>query len=481
MSEEKPELITKISRYLPAVTKPTYKQSLNSRLKWTGIVLLVYLLLSNISVYGVPPRTYEQFRFLEIVLGSKFGSLMTLGIGPIVIAGIILQLLVGSKILPWDMTKPEGRKKFQAWNKFLAIAFSFIEAVAYVLAGALGPELLASGTFIITFVILQLAAGGILAIFLDEIVSKWGFGSGVSLFIAAGVSSQILIRAFSPLTATCVAWQFSACLPSEGNPPSGLLWNFLSSLFLGNVREMLINILPIVFTVIVFLIVIYAQGIRIDIPLTFGKLRGFGRTWSLKLFYTSNIPVILMAAFLANFQLMGRFGLQTTPDGLSCGPLGCFDQEGNPVSGVVYYLSPPTNLFGDMITGVLTSSEILRALTYLTVLSLGAMIFSVFWVTTSGMSAKSVAEQLDSIGMQIPGYRRDPRIIEAVLNRYIPALTVLGGLAVGFLAAFSDFTGALGTGTGILLTVMILYNYYEQLSAQRLEEAHPLIRRIFGE
>jgi preprotein translocase subunit SecY len=252
-------------------------------------------------------------------------------------------------------------------------------------------------------------------------------------------------------------------------------------LFSGVYINALVSFLPLIFTVIVFLVVVYAQNISVEIPLTFGGLRGFGRSWSLKLFYTSNIPVILMAALLANFQLMGRIGLQPTPEGLSCSFLGCFNQQGNPVSGVVYYLSSPRNLIGDAITGVMTSSEILRALIYLAVLSIGAMVFSVFWVSTSGMDAKSVSEQLESTGMQIPGYRRDPRIIESVLNRYIPALTLLGGLAIGLLAAFADFTGALGTGTGILLTVMILYNYYEELSAQPLEEAHPLVRKVLGE
>jgi preprotein translocase subunit SecY len=97
------------------------------------------------------------------------------------------------------------------------------------------------------------------------------------------------------------------------------------------------------------------------------------------------------------------------------------------------------------------------------------------------MDSASVAEQIDSVGMQIPGYRRDKSVIKSVLDRYIPALAVVGGFCIGVLAAFADFTGAIGTGTGMLLTVMIAYNYYEELRSQRLEEAHPLIRGVFGE
>ncbi len=463
--EEKPELIKKIARFLPAIGKPEYKQALNTKLKWTGIALFSYLVLSYITVYGLEPSSYQQFKFFEIVLGSKMGSLMTLGIGPIVTAGIILQLLTGSKILKWDMTKPEGRKKFQLWNKVMAIALCFIEGGAYVLAGALPVS--GGGLPIIIFVIIQLAAGGIIVILLDELVSKWGFGSGVSLFIATGVASQIFIGLISPLSAE---GRIAGAIP-------GFLINFLS----GNAGAGFAYLLPLFTTALVFLIVIYAQHIHIDIPLTFSAMRGFGRTWNLKFFYTSNIPVILTAALIANVQLMGRVGMTPTSEGLSCGLMGCFDQQGNPIKGVVYYLSAPRNLLLDIFSGAIIPSEILRALSYTVFLALGAMVFSLFWVNTAGMDAKTVAKQLDSSGMQIPGYRRDVRIMESVLNRYIPALTILGGLAIGLLAAFADMTGAIGSGTGILLTVMIIYNFYEQLKHEKIDEAHPLIRKIVGE
>jgi len=475
---EKPELISKIAKFLPSVEKPLYKQGFNERLKWTGIALLLYLSMSVITVYGISGASYEQFRFFEIVLGSKFGSLMTLGIGPIVTAGIILQLLVGSKIINWDMTKPESRKKFQTWNKTLAITFAFIEAIAFVLAGALGP--ITGGPILIAFIIMQLAAGGVLVILLDELVSKWGFGSGVSLFIAAGVGSQILVRALSPLAATCVSLQFSTCVPSEGNPPIGLFWGFLLNLLGGNFIESLVSFMPLIATIFVFLLVIYIQGIKVEVPLAFSALRGFGRAWSLKLLYTSNIPVILTAALLANVQLTARVGVTPTLDGLSCGFMGCFDNQGNPASGIVYYLSAPRNLLIDVVTFALTPSEVLRAFSYLAFLVTGSVIFSVFWVNTAGMDAKTIAGQIEGIGMQIPGYRRDPRIVESVLNRYIPPLSVLGGFTVGLLSALGDFTGAIGTGTGILLTVMIIYNYYEELSNQPLEDAHPFIRKLLG-
>lgn len=477
--QKKKSLTETLAKFLPALQKPAYKQSFNTRLIWTGIALALYLLLTNIQVIGIEPGHAAQLRFLETVLASRFGSVMTLGIGPIVTAGIILQLLVGSKIVGWDMKDPENRKKFQFWNKFLAIIFSFVEAVAYIVAGAV--PVAGNSVLLVVFVMLQLAAGGIIAILLDELVSKWGFGSGVSLFIAAGVGAQIVVRIFSPLAANCAAFNWAACIPSEANPPAGLIWGALSSAAGGQLINTLISLFPIIGTVIIFLLVVYAQHIHIEVPLAFSALRGFGRSWNLKLLYTSNIPVILAAALLANVQLMAHVGAVTTATGQTCSMLGCFDSSGNAVSGVAYFLSAnPQGLFLPIVQGLFVPLDALRALSYVFFLTALSTIFSIFWVNTAGMDAKSVAEQLEGIGMQIPGYRRDPRIIESVLNRYIPALAVLGGITVGLLASFADLLGAVGTGTGILLAVMIIYNYYEELTNQNLEEAHPIVRKILG-
>jgi len=472
---------SKLNKYLITVEKPIYKVSLNNKLIWTGIVLAVYLLLSSQafgSVYGVEPGAGQQFSSLQILLGSSFGTLMTLGIGPIVTSSIILQLLIGSKIIDWDLSDPETRKNYEALQKISSIALCFIEAAAFVLGGAVPPK--STDAFTVTIVIIQLAFGGMIAILLDEIVSKWGIGSGISLFIAAGVANTMFIRIFTPFTIT-------GSLPVTGSPPAGLFWGFINGLLIKNLNTIVTNLLPLISTLVVFLMVIYAQGIAVDIPLTFSSIRGFGRKWSLKLFYTSNIPVILTAALLANFQLFGGMMAKPSPEdpNIRCGFLGCFEnvQGGGtqPISGIVYYFSAPRNLLFDIFQGIINSQIILRALIYMTLMVGASIIFSMFWVSTSGMDAESVAEQITSIGMQIPGYRSSTQIVKQVLNKYIPALAVLGGATIGFLAAFADFTGAVGTGTGILLTVTIIYNFYEQLKNERLEGAHPIVRKILGE
>jgi preprotein translocase subunit SecY len=466
--------IEKLVKYFPVVSPPLYRLSFKEKLKWTLLVLVIYIFLSYVPVIGLTLTPQAQF-FITIqhLLGARFGSLLTLGIGPIVTAGIILQLLVGSKIIPIDTTKPEGRKKFQSWMKILALIFSVVEAIAYVMFGPLTTT-----SFLLPFVVFQIALGGFLVILMDDLVSKWGLGSGISLFIVAGISTQIFVRIFSPFPPECSIRSISMCIPSSTNLPVGLFWDMLINFYSNNPKNALLALFPIISTGILLLIVVFIQGMSVDIPLAFSAFRGFGRTWSLKLLYTSNIPVIFAFAFLANLQLMSRVGLTNVGDRM-CGLLGCFDANGNAISGFAYYISTPTSIFNLMVEGV-TGKEIMRIIIYSTIMIILTTIFSVIWVETSGMNAKSVAEQLTIIGMQIPGYRRDPRVIEHVLNKYIPPLSVLGGFFVGCLAVIGDLFGVIGGGVGLLLSVMIIYNYYEIIRNEDIEGMPEIVKKLFG-
>jgi preprotein translocase subunit SecY len=472
--------ITKLAKFLPTIEKPVYKLSLNKKLMWTGIVMTIYFLLSSQlfgRVHGLSPEIAPQLQGLAMLFGSSFGTLMTVGIAPLVNSSIILQLLVGAEIINWDMNDEQDKKKHEVVQKLLAVLFCFLMSFAFVIGGAVRP--VNNSPLTILLVVLQLSLGGFIVMFLDEIVTKYGIGSGISLFIAAGVINTIFIALFSP----CIAGGLGCQLPSEGNPPIGRVWAVLIYLANGNFGQILTPLIPLITTLVVFFIIIYAQGIAVEIPLSFSAVRGFGRRWELKLFYTSNIPVILTAALLSMFTLVGGMMARPTPDdpNVRCGLLGCVSetaQGSEPISGVIFYLSAPRALLEDIISGSVMGKDFIRALVYLIFMVVSCILFSVFWISTSGMDAESIADQLMSIGMQIPGYRRNPRVIKSVLNKYIPPLAVLGGASIGLLAAFADFTGALGTGTGILLTVTIIYQFYEQLRNERVEEAHPIVRKI---
>ena len=302
---------------------------------------------------------------------------------------------------------------------------------------------------------------------MDEVISKWGFGSGVSLFIAAGVSSQIFLRAFSPLTAT------GLLAFGTTQAPVGQLWVFIRSLVSGNPLGAILALSTILATILIFLIAVYGQSMKIEIPLSFGRVRGYGIRWPLNFLYTSNIPVILIAALIANIQLWARL-LESKGYPI----LGTFAGS-QPVSGLVSWLFPP-NLVQAIITGGFSLDLISKSLIYMLFFILGSIMFSIFWVQTSGMDAESQARQIMSSGLQVPGFRRDPRVIEQILTRYIFPLTVMGGATIGLLAASADLLGALSQGTGILLTVMIVYRLYQEIAQQHMVDMHPMLRKVMG-
>ncbi len=459
-------------RIIPEVRGPTEKKlGFNEKLKWTLLVLVSFFVLGVVPLYALGENALQQFEQISIILGASFGSILSLGIGPIVTASIVLQLLNGSGIITIDNHTPEGRAHYQGLQKILTLFFILFESSIYVLLGGLSPSHLLQGTPAYfqhqLLLIAQLVLGGILIMYMDEITTKWGFGSGISLFIAAGVSAEIVIRIFSPLNSVG-AYAFGS-----GQPPVGALLVFLTSLVAGAPKEAFLAFAAIAATVVVFVISVYAQAMKIEIPLTFGRVRGMGYRWPLNFLYTGNIPVILVAALMANVQLWARL-LQNYGHPF----LGTFAGN-NPATGLVVWIQVP-RLVTNVLSGSFTFFDLSHALIYTIFLVFGSLIFSILWVQTSGMDAESQAKQILGSGLQIPGFRRDQRIIEHLLQRYIFPLTVLGGMTIGLLAASADLLGALSRGTGILLTVMIVYRLYEDIAKQHMMDMHPMLKKAMG-
>jgi preprotein translocase subunit SecY len=449
-----------IINILPEVEAPKAKPVLKTRLKWTAFALVIFALLGIITPIGTAPTEQSGFlASLQLVMASKIGTLATLGIGPIVMASIILQLLVGAQVININLQDPEQKKLFQGVQKLLAIAFCFFEGAIYVMSGFVPSIGGISGFMLIG----QLAFGAIVLMYLDEVVTKYGIGSGVGLFIAAGVSFTIFWQAFS--------W----VVPAGAGTYIGLVPQIMQGIMTGDIPET--AVFPLVFTVLVFLIVVFAESMKIEVPLTFGKIRGYGARYPLKFLYVSNIPVILAAALFANVQLWG-----IAMQGMGMPLLGTF-VNGQPAGGIAYYLKAP---YGDLSTptrfGITLGSPdaIINILVFTAAMMVFCVVFGKFWVEMSGMGPKKVAAQLQNVGLGIPGFRRDPRVIESVLDRYIPIITILGSAAVGLLAVIADLTGALGTGTGILLTVGIVYRIYEELAAQQAFEMMPALKGFIG-
>lgn len=444
--------LNNILQFIPEVSGPTKKHlSFREKLKWTGLVLLVFFVLGAVPLVGLGANGLSQFEFLSVVLGASFGSIISLGIGPIVTASIVLQLLNGSGLVSFDLRSSQGKAAFQGTQKLLTYFFIVVEAIVYVLMGGLAP---APGVPAIALIV-QLCIGGLIIIFLDEIVSKWGFGSGVSLFIAAGVSQQIFIQMFSPLHRRVAEGVFEESFV-------GALPELFRTLSVGDTTAAGLVLLPLIATLLVFAVVVFAQAMKVEIPLSFGRVRGHGVRWPLNFIYTNVLPVILVSALLANLQLLGTL-----------------------FSGSRFFTSLSSflsnqNLLQNIIVGNITPGVIFGAIGYLLFYIIATTVFSWFWMQTARLDPRSQAEQMMASGLQIPGFRKDIRVLERLLKRYIYPLTIMGGMFIGLLAGFANLTGAFGSGTGLLLTVMIIYKLYEDIAKQHMEDMNPMLRKMMG-
>ncbi|MBI5554198.1 MAG: preprotein translocase subunit SecY [Candidatus Diapherotrites archaeon] len=467
-----------VYRLMPSVKAPAQTVGLQQRLLITLGVLILFYVMGTIPVIGLSAASAGALQQLQVVLASEMGTIISAGIGPIVLASIILQLLVGGGLIPIDLTNPSERLRFMSFQKLFAIALCFFEAAAYAQIGFLKP---AEGMLLA--VIAQVALGSILLLYLDEVTSKWGIGSGISLFIAAGVAQNVLWIAFNP---------FAAGKQFAGFGGQGLIFLFFQNLGSNILTTLNIYLLPILFTIVVFFVAVFAEGIHANIPVATAR-KGIGGRYPVKFLYVSNIPVILASALFANVVLWASLTKSIPFLGVALQKLG-------------EVVRPPYTFREDLLTNLITvpfpeflkqtgadlvqsitqfsgvgfGGTILHAILFILILVAICIVFGKFWVEMAGQGPSAVAGQLQKSGMHIPGYRSDPRVIQKVLERYIPPVAILGSIFVGLLAGFADLTGAIGSGTGILLTVGIVYRIYEELVKAQFVQANPILGKLLG-
>ena len=131
-------------------------------------------------------------------------------------------------------------------------------------------------------------------------------------------------------------------------------------------------------------------------------------------------------------------------------------------SGLAYYVSPPRS-FAELAT------DPVHGVIYITFMLTSCALFSKTWADFSGTSAKDVARQLRDQQMVIVSHRDNESTVLAVLNRYIPTAAAFGGMCIGALSVMADLLGAIGSGTGILLAVTIIYQYLEIFAKEQQE------------
>jgi len=453
-------LVRPFMSILPEVSPPDRKIPFREKVLWTSITLFIFLVCCQIPLYGIKSTdSSDPFYWMRVILASNRGTLMELGISPIVTSGLVMQLLSGAKLIEVDQSVKEDRELFNGAQKLLGMLITIGQSTAYVMSGMYGDvKDLGAGNALL--IVLQLFFSGIIVLILDELLQKgYGLGSGISLFIATNICENIVWKALSPTTInTGRGTEFEGAiialfhlLVTRQDKVRALKEAFY--------RQNLPNITNLLATIFIFAVVIYFQGFRVDIPVKYQGQRGQQGSYPIKLFYTSNIPIILQTALVSNLYFLSQLLWRRFPTNLLINMIGKWREvEGGmgtqayPVGGLVYYLSPPTSL-----TDI--AQDPVHAVIYIAFILTACALFSKTWIQVSGQSAKDVARQLQDQKMEMQGFR-DSRMVKE-LNRYIPTAAAFGGLCIGALSVTADFMGAIGSGTGILLAVTIIYQYFE--------------------
>jgi len=452
-------LIRPIMCVLPEVQSPDRPVPFKQQMLWTAVTLFIFLVCCQIPLFGIKmTENADPFYWVRVIMASNKGTLMELGITPIVTSGLIMQLLAGSKMIDVDQSVKEDRALFGGAQKLFGILITIGEAVAYVVSGMYGNVAdLGPGNAVL--IILQLFVAGIIVIVLDELLQKgYGLGSGISLFIATNICESIVWKAFSPTTlnigrgtefegAVIALFHLLITRPDK-----------IRALKEAFYRQNLPNVTNLLATVLVFLVVIYFQGFKVLLKVQQRGQRGHETTYPIKLFYTSNIPIILQSALVSNLYFVSQLLYRRYSNNLLVQLLGVWKETSNgqskPISGFAYFMSPPMS-FSEVL------NDPFHASFYFGFILITCALFSKTWIEVSGQSANDVAKQLTEQGLVIKGHRADRKSLKKELNRYIPTAACFGGMCIGALTIFADFLGAIGSGTGILLAVTIIYQYFE--------------------
>jgi preprotein translocase subunit SecY len=461
---------------MPAVKSPEGHVHFKNKLLWTLGILILYFVLTNIPVFGLAPANQDLFAAWRALLAGASGSIVHLGIGPIVTASIVLQLLKGADILHIDTSETRGQVMYMGLQKILILVMIVIEAAPNLVGGFLQPDPVIASQFfggnlfaVSLLIFIQICIGGVLVFLMDEVVTKWGIGSGVGLFIIAGIS-QALISGF-------INWA-----KVTDQYPVGFFPRLIAiGLDGGNYMTYFgTEMLAFITTIAIFLIIVYVESTRIEIPLAHAQVRGARARFPVKLIYASVLPMILVMVLLANIQMVGMF---LSNIGITI--FGVFE-NGTPINGIMYYLAPingPSSWMWWMNDlGHAPWEVLLRLGINMTIMVVGGAVFALFWIKTAGLDSKDVARQIQMSGMSIPGYRRNPQVLEKYLDRYIPRVTIIGGVFIGILSVVANLFGVIGSvsGTGLLLTVSITYRLYEEIASQQIMEMYPFMRTFFG-
>ena len=474
---------------IPMVERPKRHVPLETKLLFTIAILILYFALCNIPLFGLSPESLDLFgRWRALFAGQRF-SLTALGVMPIINASIILQILAGPKIMKLDLTNPRDQAFYLNMQKLLIFVFAAFISLTYVVGFYMPNQDIASGIvsqlgvsldsalFIMSSLLfIQVFFGGILIYYMEEVVSRWGIGSGVGLFIVAGVSQQIitgLINWMPDVSGLAVgviprwmeiAQQVEPYKISDG----GMVFLFEH------------HLIALITTVALFFLVIYLVCSRIEIKIPgYLKRRGGRRRIRFPIkFVHFSYAIVVPLVFLnlgrvlqASIQGLGRM---LYSHGIAL--FGTYGEYGTVTSGLMYYLDPiysPWDWFPPLLhsahSNIAWWQVAIRIATDISIMVIGAMIIALLWIKlTPGLEAKDIKAMVRDSGLPIYGHKRDLKAIKRAVDRYTTRIAMMGCSVLGALLVIANMFGTLGAVSVLylIIAVIVIYASYEEITSE---------------
>jgi len=466
----------------PKIREPTREVGKKERLIWTFVILVIYLVLSSTPLLGVYfGEGGDPFSFLRVVTASNYRFLTELGVGPILIAGLIMQLLVGVKIIKVDLEDPAARSFYNDTQKTLSIGLTIIIALILVVGGYYGTYYDLSLTDQ-SIILIQLLGAGVIIIALNEFLQQgWGLGSGVSLFLIGNVALQIFLGLFSIqnflegpneiMSNRGIVFALIAWIASEGIFPT------VQALFfrydpLNNINLPHLSLLSVLATCIVIIIIILLQSMEVIIPTSQTDDTEISLIYNINLLYNSTVPVFLTSILFVSLHYISYMIWLLTRDGqtgsnLLTQILGSYSyddiaQRYVATGGLIYFLTPPNSFIGDygVINPVDPLPSIIRALIYVLIFISLTVLFSIKWLEMIGLMSPDAAKQFLISGMRIQSGKIYQDITHYKTRNYLRKIALVGGGLISSVTVLADFFGVLGSGLGLLLFICLIHQYY---------------------
>lgn len=463
-------MIKPLLSFIPDVVQPDRPSTFYERFIWTSFAILIYMIASQVPLFGIISNDKaDPFYWMRMMMASNRGTLMDLGISPVVTASMIMQFFTMSEIIKVDFSIKEDKILHGAATRLISIIMTAGQAIVQVYTGFYGqPKEL--GTVYCLLLIVQLIFSGLIIILLDELLQKgYGLGNGVNLFVAANVCENIIWKAFSP----------KVFFTGRGIEFEGSVIAFFHLLFVRKnkfealyeifFRQNLPNMFSFVSTILIFVLVIYLQQLKIELTTESTQVRGQTSKYPIKLLYTSTTPIYMQNLFVSHFCTISRLLFKWYPNSKIVKLIGTWSSEGtgrmHPIKGLAYLVFPPENIFEAF-------KRPFYFMLYLIIMFVSAAILCRAWIDVSDLSPAQAAKQLKRNNMTLKGHRGLKT--EETMRKYIPTAALLGGLCTSLVVLLSNLLDTIGSGTNIFLATSIVYQYMELFAKEtaRLNGLH---------